>query len=76
MIDPQQMIQYNKGILGFNLIYLYEQVELMHQLLGDLERMDLASPTVGETFNFEQLPDALRLFRTGKTIGKVVVTID
>ena len=28
------------------------------------------------TFNFEQLPDALRLFRTGKTIGKVVVTID
>lgn len=76
MIDPQQMIQYNKGILGFNLIYLYEQVELMHQLLGDLEQMELASPTVGETFNFEQLPDALRLFRTGKTIGKVVVTID
>ena len=75
MIDPQQMIQFNKGILGFNLIYLYERVELMHQLLGELSTLNLDKPTVGEVFTFENLPDALRLFRTGKTIGKVVVTI-
>ena len=75
MIDPQQMIQLNKGVLGFNLIYLYERVELMHQLLGELSTLNLDKPTVGEIFTFENLPDALRLFRTGKTIGKVVVTI-
>ena len=30
-IDPQKMIEQNKGILGFNLIWLYEQKELMKQ---------------------------------------------
>jgi NADPH:quinone reductase-like Zn-dependent oxidoreductase len=75
MIDPQQMIQLNKGVLGFNLIYLYERVELMHSLLGELAKLDLDKPTVGEEFTFENLADALRLFRTGKTIGKVVVTV-
>lgn len=75
MIDPQQMIQYNKGVLGFNLIYLYERADLMHKLLEELAVLELEKPTVGETFSFDKLPDALRLFRTGKTIGKVVVTV-
>lgn len=75
MIDPQQMIQLNKGVLGFNLIYLYERVELMHELLGELKKLDLDKPTVGARFEFDDLPSALRLFRTGKTIGKVVVNV-
>jgi NADPH:quinone reductase-like Zn-dependent oxidoreductase len=39
-IDPQTMTQDNKGMLGFNLIYLYEQAELMHQLLEELKELD------------------------------------
>lgn len=75
-IDPQQMPETNRAVLGFNLIWLYERAALMHQLLQELDALHLAPPHVGHVFPFEQLPDAVRLFQTGKTIGKVVVTVD
>jgi len=74
-IDPQQMPETNRAVLGFNLIWLYERATLMHQLLQELEALHLAPPHVGHVFSFEQLPDAVRLFQTGKTVGKVVVTV-
>ena len=75
-IDPQQMPETNRAVLGFNLIWLYERATLMHQLLKDLDALHLAPPHVGHVFSFEQLPDAVRLFQTGKTVGKVVVKVD
>ena len=49
------MIQLNKGILGFNLIYLYDRVELMHELLQKIEKLNIEAPVVGQTFAFEDL---------------------
>ena len=72
-IDPQKMPENNKAVLGFNLIWLYHKAELMHRLLAELETMDLGKPHVGHVFPFEELPDAIRLFQSGKTIGKVVI---
>jgi len=74
-IDPQKMIELNKGILGFNLIYLYEKADLMKQLLLELSEMDLGKPHVGQTFDFEHLIDGVKSFQSGKTIGKVVVNV-
>jgi alcohol dehydrogenase len=37
--------------------------------------LQLSAPHVGHRFTFEQLPDAIRLFQTGKTVGKVVVEV-
>ena len=74
-VDPQKMIELNRGVLGFNLIYLYERVELMHELLSEIAELDIEKPNVGRTFSWADLPDALRAFRTGKTTGKVVVRI-
>ena len=74
-IDPQQLPETNRGVLGFNLIWLYERVELMHRLLQELEALKLSAPHVGHRFVFDQLPDAVRLFQTGKTMGKVVVEV-
>lgn len=75
-IDPQQMPENNRAVLGFNLIWLYERVELMHQLLQDLSALHLSAPHVGHIFPFDELPEAIRLFQTGKTMGKVVVRVD
>lgn len=75
-IDPQQLPEKNKGVLGFNLIWLYERAALMHELLQELQRLDLKPPHVGHRFPFEALPDAVRLFQTGKTVGKVVVMVE
>jgi NADPH:quinone reductase-like Zn-dependent oxidoreductase len=74
-IDPQKMPEQNKGVLGFNLIWLYERAELMRALLTELEALRLPAPHVGHRFSFEQLPEAVRLFKSGKTVGKVVVVV-
>ena len=75
MIDPQSMSEINKGILGFNLIYLYERTPLMHSLIAELKDLDIGKPHVGHVFDFPNLVDAIKLFQTGQTIGKVVVKV-
>ncbi len=75
MIDPQSMSEINKGILGFNLIYLYERTPLMHSLIDELKDLDIGKPHVGHVFDFPNLIDAIKLFQTGQTIGKVVVKV-
>lgn len=74
-IDPQSLPEQNKGLFGFNLIYLYERVDLMHQLLQELEALSLAPPHVGHVFPFEKMHEAIKLFQSGRTMGKVVVEV-
>jgi NADPH:quinone reductase-like Zn-dependent oxidoreductase len=74
-IDPQKMPEQNKSVMGFNLIWLYHRAELMHQLLQELKKMDLGKPHVGHQLDFEELKEAIFLFQSGKTIGKVVVNV-
>ena len=75
MIDPQSMSEINKGILGFNLIYLYERTALMQSLIAELKDLDIGKPHVGHVFEFLNLKEAIKLFQTGQTIGKVVVKV-
>lgn len=75
MIDPQKMIEQNKSIMGFNLIYLYEKSELLHKILAELKKMDLGKPVIGHSFAFEDMKKAIQLFQSGRTMGKVVVSI-
>lgn len=74
-VDPQRMVETNRAVLGFNLIWLYERAELLRSLLVALEDLTLAAPHVGHIFAFDALPEAIRLFQTGQTVGKVVVTV-
>ena len=74
-IDPQKMIETNKAILGFNLIWLYHKKELMREVVTELKELELSAPVVGHEFAFTDLPKAIKLFKTGKTTGKVVVNV-
>lgn len=74
-IDPQKMIETNKAILGFNLIWLYHKKELMGEILAEMKALYLPAPYIGHTFAFDQVHEAIKLFQSGKTTGKVVVTI-
>jgi alcohol dehydrogenase len=62
--------------MGFNLIYLYEQTDMMHQLLRELQALQLKPPYIGQVYPFEDMLPAIKLFQNGKTIGKVVVKVD
>ncbi len=74
-IDPQALTQANKALLGFNLIWLYEKVELMHRILAEMRQVDLGKPLIGHTFPLEAAPEAVRLFQSGATTGKVVLLV-
>lgn len=74
-IDPQNLPELNKSLMGFNLIWLYEKAEMMHQLLGELQKMDLGKPHVGHQLPFTEMKEAILLFQSGKTMGKVVLTV-
>lgn len=73
-IDPLKLPTENKSLMGFNLIYLYEQTDLMHALLQGLMRLQLAPQHVGHVYTFSEMNEAIRLFQQGRSVGKVVVT--
>jgi NADPH:quinone reductase-like Zn-dependent oxidoreductase len=72
-IDPLRLPTQNKSLMGFNLIYLYEQTNMMHDMLGQLQALELKPQHVGHVFGFEEMHKAIHLFQSGKTVGKVVV---
>jgi alcohol dehydrogenase len=74
-IDPLRLPTQNKSLMGFNLIYLYEQADMMHQMLNALQALQLKPQHIGHAFPFGQMHEAIRLFQKGETTGKVVVTL-
>ena len=75
-IDAQGLAEENKTVSGFNLIYLYEKAELLHQLLRELKGLNLKKPHIGNVMSFDKMIEAIQLFQTGKTMGKVVVKVN
>ena len=74
-IDPMQLPTNNRSVMGFNLIYLYERVDLMHEMLGQISTLNMEKPAVGAIVTFDRLPEAVRLLQSGGTMGKVVVNV-
>jgi alcohol dehydrogenase len=75
-VDPLSLSDKNKSVMGFNLIYLWDKVELMKKYLSNILKMNLPKPLIGEVFEFKNLLSAVKKFQTGQTVGKVVVLID
>ncbi|WP_299986497.1 zinc-binding dehydrogenase [uncultured Pontibacter sp.] len=74
-IDPLKLPTENKSLMGFNLIYLYEQTDMMHELLQGLQQLRLAPQHVGHVYAFDEMHEAIRLFQQGRSVGKVVVAV-
>lgn len=74
-IDPLRLPSQNKSLMGFNLIFLYEQTDLLLRILHELMNLQLKPQHIGHIYPFEEMHHAIHQFQSGKTIGKVVVTI-
>lgn len=72
-IDPLSMISSNKSVLGFNLIWLWDRVDYLSKLFEEILALKLEAPYIGKKFQFEELHQALQFFKSGFSIGKVVV---
>jgi alcohol dehydrogenase len=75
-VDPLSLSDKNKSVMGFNLIYLWDKVELMKKYLSNILEMKLPKPMIGEVFEFKDLLSAVKKFQTGQTVGKVSVLLD
>lgn len=75
-LDPLAMISTNRGLLAFNLIWLWERAERLPAAYQELEQLQTRPPHVGEVIPFARAPDAMRLLQSGRTIGKVVLSTE
>jgi NADPH:quinone reductase-like Zn-dependent oxidoreductase len=73
-IDPLRLPSQNKSLMGFNLIFLYEQTDLLLRILQELMDLQLKPQHIGHVYPFEEMHHAIHQFQSGKTVGKVVVT--
>lgn len=71
--DPLAMISANQSLIGFNLIWLWQQGGRLPAAFEGLARVTTRAPTVGARFPFAQAPEAMRLLQAGRTTGKVVL---
>lgn len=74
-LDPLQMIQENRSVMAFNLIWLWDQVDRLPQAFAEIERLFQAPPLVGRRFPFAEAPAALRHLQSGESTGKVVLEV-
>ena len=72
-IDPLSMISSNKSLLAFNLIWLWDKIEELSLMLEKILEMQLSPPLIGKTFPFANALDALHYFKSGKSVGKVIL---
>ena len=74
-VDPLSMIEQNRAVMAFNLIWIYDRVEFLRNMLDEIRKLNLPKPIINHTFSFENLPIAVRTLKSGKTTGKVVVNV-
>lgn len=72
-LDPLSMISENKSVLCFNLIWLWDKISEMNQYMDELLNLGIPAPLVGKKYKFEEMHEALKFFKSGASIGKVVV---
>lgn len=74
-LDPMKMVSDNKAVMGFNLIWLYEKVEILTKHLNALVKLNISPPLIGKAFEFDNLNEALKYFQSGTSMGKVVLKV-
>lgn len=73
--DVMAMISDNKSVMGFNLIWLWQQVDFLTQLIAEMSEIELLAPLVGHEYDFKDAHDAIECLRSGKSLGKVVLKL-
>ena len=74
-VDPINMVSANRSVMGFNLIWLWDQADRLPEAYAGLARAITRPPHVGRRFPFADAPVAMRYLQSGASVGKVVIEI-
>ncbi len=80
VFNPFSAVSENKGIIGFNLIFLFERKELLKQAIDDfttwLKSGKIKPPVIYKTYSFEQVAEAHKDIQSGETVGKLILVVE
>jgi synaptic vesicle membrane protein VAT-1 len=74
-IDPINMVSANRSVMGFNLIWLWDQADRLEDAYAGLAPFITRAPFIGRRFPFGEAPAAMRYLQSGGSVGKVVLTL-
>lgn len=74
-IMPLRLIDMNRGIFGFNLIWLYDKLDLFQKMIQEMQKVPWQRPHISKIFEFKDSYNALKYLQSGKNTGKVVIKI-
>ena len=74
-IDPINMVSANRSVMGFNLIWLWKEVDRLPEAYRALSPYITRPPHIGRRFPFAEAPAAMRHLQGGGSIGKVVLEV-
>jgi alcohol dehydrogenase len=72
-IDPLSLMNSNRSVTGFNLIWLWDHAHRLPDAYAALKAMCPEPPRVGRRFPFDEVPAAMGFLKSGDSIGKVVI---
>lgn len=76
--SPLDLITENKSVVGFNLSFLFDRVDLLQESMTQLQEWcssgKIQPPKVTE-FDFANVAEAHRLLESGQSIGKIVLVV-
>lgn len=72
-IDPLALVDKNRAVFGFNLIWMWDALDRLPRAYAELGRLARRRPHVGTRLPFARAPEAMRLLQGGRTVGKVVL---
>jgi synaptic vesicle membrane protein VAT-1 len=75
-LDPLALIAANRGLLAFNLIWLWEAVDRVPEAYRQLESLAPAPPHVGGRYRFDDARRALADLQSGTTVGKLILDVN
>lgn len=74
--NPFEMTQHNRGVLAFNLSYLFERGELLGEAMSELlgwAEAGLIRPAPVRTFRLDRAADAHAALESGSSVGKLAL---
>ena len=74
-VDPINMVSANRSVMGFNLIWLWDEAARLPEAYAGVFRHITRPPLIGRRFPFADAPAALGHLQSGASVGKVVLEI-
>jgi NADPH:quinone reductase-like Zn-dependent oxidoreductase len=75
-LDPLAMISQNRGLLAFNLIWLWGEAARLPDAMKETLALMPGRPQIGGRWPFADAHSALSALQSGRTIGKLILSVD